>query len=368
MNKKPYNEHTEMNLLASTKDKGGMNAIDIGLHARSLFVYPITKYIQYKVMQNEIPNYMQWLKNKIGEQITRKLEGHNINIANSLYRSSNVYNQMLSTYFNVLRITEPCMNPNQVYLKAIENSTNSETNRILREHDNIDTLPAVHNAILPNNIKEFNYKLYRNELAILTKTNIARRAELGEKCVMCKQQRETLQHLFYRCMKIKRYWFQINEITNKILNRQNNVIIDEMMIMKFKIPTDIKQNMTTKQQNQKIRTECQMSVCRQRGSTGKLPVPTAMTASGDWAGKASSASSAGCSSTRSATSCAEWCATPGAWLLCPEDLSTLRMSLLSSRCCLLRSSPTTRSSLRRKTKEALAASRSPTWSPSLTST
>ena len=158
MNKKPHNEHTEMNLLASTKDKGGMNAIDIGLHARSLFVYPITKYIQYKVMQNEIPNYMQWLKNKIGEQITRKLEGHNINIANSLYRSSNVYNQMLSTYFNVLRITEPCMNPNQVYLKAIENSTNSETNRILREHDNIDTLPAVHNAILPNNIKEFNYK------------------------------------------------------------------------------------------------------------------------------------------------------------------------------------------------------------------
>ena len=69
-----------MHLLASTKDKGGMNAIDIGLHARSLFVYPITKYIQYKVMQNEIPNYMQWLKNKIGEQITRKLEGHNINI------------------------------------------------------------------------------------------------------------------------------------------------------------------------------------------------------------------------------------------------------------------------------------------------
>ena len=56
---------------------------------------------------------------------------------------------MLSTYFNALRTTEPCMNPNQVYLKAIENSTNSETNRILREHDNIDTLPAVHNASIP---------------------------------------------------------------------------------------------------------------------------------------------------------------------------------------------------------------------------
>ena len=63
------------------------------------------------------------------------------------------------TYFNELRVNEACMNPNQVYLKAIENDTNTERNRIMRDHDNIDTLPAIHNNILPNKMKEFNYKV-----------------------------------------------------------------------------------------------------------------------------------------------------------------------------------------------------------------
>ena len=81
-----------MYILALKKEEGGMNAMDIGIYAKSLFVYPITKYLKYKIMQEEVPYHMQWLENKIGEKITRKIEGHDINITNCIYIDHQIYN------------------------------------------------------------------------------------------------------------------------------------------------------------------------------------------------------------------------------------------------------------------------------------
>ena len=57
---------------------------------------------------------------------------------------------------------------------------------------------------------------------------------------------------FYKCVKIRKIFFEINQIANNILNTRNNTILEENMIMKFKIPLDIQQNMSIKQNDQLV--------------------------------------------------------------------------------------------------------------------
>ena len=68
-----------------------------------------------------------------------------------------------------------------------------------------ETWKQIHNDILPNYLKTFNYKLTRNLLPVKSKPHIAAYHQINM-CSFCYSSEETVSHLFLTCVKLNSVW------------------------------------------------------------------------------------------------------------------------------------------------------------------
>ena len=197
------------NTLAQPLMQGGYNVPDIPLYCDIFFIRPILDYIKHRIDLTPATPQNAMVEFNIGHQLSNLLDLPQKNFLPHSVRPNLHYAHALALIKKFKLSSEHLykLSVNQLYQLLVSAS---------RFHPPIErTWHAVHNPVLTNTLRTFNYRAIREILPISTKLRTAY-LDPGTVCRFCRTLPEKLQHIFYQCHRIKPVWTYIEAVISHL--------------------------------------------------------------------------------------------------------------------------------------------------------
>ncbi|CAK8678480.1 unnamed protein product [Clavelina lepadiformis] len=204
-----------IDILQRNKLEGGYRMPNIQVYADLTYVKSIQKYCLGRVMNEPMSTHDRYVGYQLGHVLANVLDVQKLNNIPHIAQPSPYYwkiREIVEKYkLSKVELASPKLG--NTYSRIIKESTpetqSSEKNRI--------KWARIHNPLLPNYLKTFNYRCAWNLLPFRGKYGIFQ-INSDTSCAFCGIGPDTDYHTFRKCDKIKRLWVTVKMFAQKFAN------------------------------------------------------------------------------------------------------------------------------------------------------
>jgi len=220
-----------IDILARPLRFGGYNVPDIGLYCDLFLLRPIFDYVKHRKDFTPATAQLAMVEYHIGHQLSTILDLPLRNSIPHIARPSVFYSHALAL------VKKYKLNSEQLYEHSIHQIYHRLISNACPVYAASPKWRAIHNDVLSNSLKTFNYRAIYETLPLATKQYTAY-LDPRSACRFCQHFPEQSQHIFFTCTHIQPVWNFIKNTISKLDNAAT-FNLDYSTITQFNIPTQL---------------------------------------------------------------------------------------------------------------------------------